>query len=190
MELKHKHDKMFGEITDKSVIIDRQPSEIEDNEKKLKDIKEQIFQSQHDIQISKVIVDIFNDPNKFSDYDLDWLAAFFVSLSCKRAGYPLHEINNGKKRLVADYHPPLIYSRRAPDDSEILEHARRKLAEYIVPFIKNKFISIEEHRNLMMEGMIEQINSFKQAKEYKDKTSNLNLEKTILKLFPPGHENQ
>ena len=128
----------------------------------LKEIKLQlselkIIKHKHaeDIYTGWLILTFLADKHKVSDYDFDRLVEMLNGIRLARLGEKPKQVMDAKGKVICQCHVPMPYTP-IKDYSIAVDKAQSRLAEYLVPLVKEKFVpKFEYETNKLMQEITE-----------------------------------
>ena len=103
-----------------------------------------------DMYVAHLIITFLFNPNRLSSNDLDHLVALMVGLRQKRLGIDPKRVEDADGNIICDCHMPEIRSIVDVDNIDI-DKVREQLAFYLMPLVKDKFVSRWDHEMLASE---------------------------------------
>jgi len=108
-----------------------------------------------DIYSAWLMLAFLNDPSKIDNDDFDWLVEMLVGVRLARLGKGPKQAVDAEGKVICQCHVPVPYTP-LKDYGVAMDKARERLAEYLVPLVKDKFVpKVEYEANKMMQEIIE-----------------------------------
>ena len=135
--------KMFSQLApqvlakvEEKKVLNSQLQEIKLQLSELKIIK---HEHAEDIYTSWLILTFLADQDKLSDYDFDRLVEMLNGIRLARLGEKPKQVMDAEGKVICQCHVPMPYTP-IKDYSIAVDKAQSRLAEYLVPLVKEKFV--------------------------------------------------
>lgn len=131
-------------ITEREQARDRLDHELKSKGEELAAVKRNVTDYIENLYISRLMIDFLFAPNGLGSNDLDRLVGMMIALRQKRLGIEPKQVTDTNGQIVCQCQTPRITIDFKSRDVDI-DHARKALAHYLAPLVKDKFVTKFEY---------------------------------------------
>jgi len=142
--------KLCNSIFEKGAESDKLDAEIETRTRLVSELRQTMLLMADDLYVTHLIITFLFNPNRLSSHDLDHLVALMVGLRQKRLGIDPKRVEDTDGSILCQCQVPKIRSSVDADNVDI-DQVGEQLAFYIMPLVKDKFISRWDYEMLASE---------------------------------------
>jgi hypothetical protein len=142
--------KLCNSIFEKGQERDKLDAEIETRTLLVSELRQTMSLMADDMYVTHLIITFLFDPSRLSSHDLDQLVGLMVGLREKRLGSGPKQVKDADGSIVCQCQVPAIHSNLDADNVDT-DQVREQLAFYLMPLVKDKFISRWDYEVLASE---------------------------------------
>lgn len=139
-QLKAMNQSLFNSLTEKGSEDIKLDAEIQSRSVELKELNQTMSFMLDDMYVAHLITTFLFNPNLLSNHDLDRLVGLMVGLRQKRLGVGPKQVKDASGNIICECQIPGIHYKIELDSVDI-DRVREQLAFYLMPLVKDKFVS-------------------------------------------------
>ena len=145
------------ELLEKQSNLKNLATRLQSAQIELNKLKEMISQYAHDLHMAVLITTFLLNPSKLDNNNYDRLLGLMIAIRHSRQGNKIITYRDQEGSLLCECPVPKMYHNLIPISGIDIENARGLIALYLTPLVKDKFISIPEHKVDKAEAIINAI---------------------------------
>jgi len=145
--------KLCSSIFKKGQEKEQLDAEIETRTSLVNELRQTMSLMADDLYVAHLIITFLFNPSRLSSHDLDQLVALMVGLREKRLGVGPKQVKDASGNIICECQMPEIRSSVDADHVDT-DQVREQLAFYLMPLVKDKFVSKWDYEVLASECVV------------------------------------